>query len=107
MGERYDHIFSESNTDRPIFGRMVEISMAELPKPTNEKTKNNNKKKRFFLKFDLEVVAHSELVQNTSKTPNLSISDHISSQNYHLRTHPGNLDFFAFLRILRKTKSSY
>ena len=43
MGERYDHIFSESNTNRPIFGRMVEISMSELPKPTNEKSKNHKK----------------------------------------------------------------
>ena len=77
MGERYDHIFPESNTDRPIFGRVAEISMAELPKLTNQKSKNHQK--IFFLKFDLEVVAHSELVQNTSKTPILSISDHISS----------------------------
>ena len=78
MGERYDHTFSESNTNRPIFGRVAEISMAELPKPTNQKSKNP-KKNRFVLKFDLDVVAHSELVQNTSNTPILSISDHISS----------------------------
>ena len=43
MGERYDHIFSESNTNRPIFGRVAEISMAELPKPTNKKSKNHKK----------------------------------------------------------------
>ena len=78
MGDRYDHSFSESNTNRPIFGRVAEISMAELPKPTNQKSKNH-KKSIFFLKFDLEVVAHSESVQNTSKTPILSISDNISS----------------------------
>ena len=108
MGERYDHIFSESNTNRPIFGRMVEISMAELPKPTNEKSKNH-KKIVFFLKFDLEVVAHSELVQNTSKTPILSISDHISSLKSELppKNSSRKFGFFAFLRILRKTKSSY
>ena len=43
FGKRYDHIFSESNTNRPIFGRVAEISMAELPKPTNQKSKNHKK----------------------------------------------------------------
>ena len=43
MGERYDHIFPESNTDRTIFGRVAEISMAELPKPTNQKSQNYKK----------------------------------------------------------------
>ena len=43
MGERYDHIFPESNTDRPIFGRVAEILMAELPKPTNQKSQNYKK----------------------------------------------------------------
>ena len=30
------------------------------------------------IKFDVKVVAHSEVVQNTSKTPKLSIPDHIA-----------------------------
>ena len=63
-------------------------------------------KNRFFLKFDLEVVAHSKVVQNASKTPILSISDHISSLKSELP--PKNLSwkflFFTFLRILRKRK---
>ena len=66
-------------------------------------------KNRCFLKFDLEVVAHSELVQNTSKTPILSISDHISSLKSELppKNSSWKFWFFAFLRILRKTKSSH
>ena len=65
-------------------------------------------KNRVFLKFDLEVVAHSELVQNTSKTPILSISDHISSLKSELPPKNSSriFGFFAFLRILRETKSS-
>ena len=43
MGERYDPVFSESNTNRPIFDRVAEISMAELPKPTDKKSKNHKK----------------------------------------------------------------
>ena len=31
------------------------------------------------IKFDVKVVAHSEVVQNTSTTPKLSIPDHITS----------------------------
>ena len=58
FGKRYDHMFSENTTTRPIFGRMAEISMVELPKPTNQNPKIT--KIRIFLKFDLEVVAHSE-----------------------------------------------
>ena len=30
------------------------------------------------IKFDVKVVAHSEVVQNTSTTPKLSIPDHIT-----------------------------
>ena len=106
MGDRYDHIFSESNTNRPIFGRVAEISMAELPNPQIKNPKIT--KNWFFLKFDLEVVAHSELVQNTSKTPILSISDHISSLKSELppKNSSWKFWFFEFLRNLRKTKSS-
>ena len=31
------------------------------------------------IKFDVKVVAHSEVVQNTSTTPKLSIPDHITT----------------------------
>ena len=103
MGERYDHIFPESNTNRPIFGRVAEISMAELPNPQIKNPKIT--KNRFCLKFDLEVVAHSELVQNTSKTPILSISDHISSLKSELLIL--KFYFFVFLRNLHKTQSSH
>ena len=30
------------------------------------------------VKFDVKIVAHSEVVQNTSTTPQLSIPDHIT-----------------------------
>ena len=107
MGERYDHIFPESNTNRPIFGRVAEISMAECPNPQIKNPKIT--KNRICLKFDPEVVAHSELVQNTSKTPILSISDHISSLKSELppKNSSRKLGFLVFLQILRKTKSSY
>ena len=100
-------MFSQKNSNRPIFSRMADISMADLPKPTNKKSKIT--KTRFFLKIDLEVVAYSESVQNTSKTPKLSISDHISSLKSELppKNSSRKCEFFAFLRILRKTKSSY
>ncbi len=62
-----------------------------------------------LLNLDVEVVAHSEVVQNTSKTPKLSISDHISSLKSELppKNSSWKFWFFAFLRILRKTKSSH
>ena len=51
--------------------KIVDISMVEWSKSTNQKSKiakiDNN------LNLDLEVVAHSKTVQNTSKTPKLSI----------------------------------
>ena len=52
-------------------------------------------KNDIFLKLDIKVAAHSEVVQNTSKTPKLSISDHISSLKLKIR------DFPFFLAILR------
>ena len=44
MGERYDHIFPESNTNRPIFGRVAEISMAESPNPQLKNPKITKKR---------------------------------------------------------------
>ena len=101
FGKRYDHIFPESNTNRPKF---------RWPNYQNPQIKNHKiTKNRFVLKFDLEVVAHSELVQNTSKTPILSISDHISSLKSELppKNSSWKFWFFTFLRILRKKKSSH
>ena len=43
IGREIWSYFPESNTNRPIFGRVAEISMAELPKPTNQKSKNHKK----------------------------------------------------------------
>ncbi len=65
-------------------------------------------KNRFFLKFDPEVVAHSELVQNTSKTPTLPISDHISSLKSELppKNSSRKIVIFRFLRILHGSRSS-
>ena len=78
-----------------IFGRIIS-------KPTIQKSKKNTKN-RFFLKFDLEIVAHSESVQSTSKTPKLSISDHISSLKSELPLKNSSRKFviFHFLAILR------
>ena len=63
---------------------------------------------RFFLRFDLEVVAHSESVQNTSKTPKLSIPNHISSlkSELPLKNSSRKIANFRFLRILHGPKSS-
>ena len=63
------------------------------------------------IKFDVKVVAHSEVVQNTSTTPKLSIPDHItplkSELQYHLITHTEKLLFFQFSVILRDTISYF
>ena len=94
----------------PIGRYLAGWSKFRWPNYQNPQIKNPKiTKNRFFLKFDLEVVAHSELVQNTSKTPILSISDHISSLKSELppKNSSRKFGFFAFLRILRKTKSSY
>ena len=57
------------------------------------------------IKFDVKVVAHSEVVQNTSTTPKLSISDHITPIQSELP--PNNsywkTAFFQFSMILRDT----
>ena len=56
-----------------------------------------------LLKLDVEVAAHSEVVQNTSKTPKLFISDHISSLKSELPLKNSFRKFviFHFLPILR------
>ena len=56
--------------------KIVEINLVELSKSRNKKSKIA--KLDNILNLGLEVVAHSKTVQNTSKTPKLSISDHIS-----------------------------
>ena len=62
-----------------------------------------------MLKFDAKVVAHSEVVQNTSTTPKLSIPDHITSLKSELP--PNNsywkTVFFQFSMILRDTISYF
>ena len=59
------------------------------------------------IKFDVKVVAHSEVVQNTSTTPKLSIPDHIIPLKSELL--PNNsyrkTVFFRFSVILRDTIS--
>ena len=61
------------------------------------------------LKFDVKVVAHSEVVQNTSTTSKLSILDHITSLKSELL--PNNsywkTAFFQFSVILRDTISYF
>ena len=56
-----------------------------------------------LLKLDIEVAIHSEVVQNTSKTSKLSISDHISSLKSELPLKNSFRKFviFHFLAILR------
>ena len=61
------------------------------------------------IKFDVKVVAHSEVVQNTSTTPKLSIPDHITPLKSELL--PNNsywkTAFFQFSVILRDTISYF
>ena len=61
------------------------------------------------IKFDVKVVAHSEVVQNTSTTPKLSIPDHITPLKSELP--PNNsywkIAFFQFSVILRDTISYF
>ena len=61
------------------------------------------------IKFDVKVVAHSEVVQNTSTTPKLSIPDHITPLKSELP--PNNsywkFAFFQFSVILRDTISYF
>ena len=47
-----------------------------MGKSTNKKVKMM--KIDIVIKFDVMTVAHSEVVQNTSTTPKLSIPDHIT-----------------------------
>ena len=60
-------------------------------------------KSDILLKLDVKVAAHSEVVQKTSKTPKLSISDHISSLKSELLLKNSFRKFviFHFLAILR------
>ena len=60
-------------------------------------------KNDILLNLDVEVAAHSEVVQNTSKTPTLSISDHISSLKSELPLKSSFRKFviFHFLAIWR------
>ena len=68
-----------------------------------QKKKSKMMKIDILLNLDVEVVAHSEVVQNTSKTPKLSISDHISSLKSELPLKNSSRKFviFHFLAILR------
>ena len=61
-------------------------------------------KNDILLKLDVKVAAHSEVVQNTSKTPKLSISDHISSLKSKLPLKNSFRKFviFHFLAILTR-----
>ena len=58
---------------------------------------------RILINSDVEVVAHPEVVQNTFKTPKLSISDHIPSLKSELPLKNSFRKFviFHFLAILR------
>ena len=69
----------------------------------NEKIQEKKVKNDILLKLDVKVAAHSEVVQNTSKTPKLSISDHISSLKSELPLKNSFRKFviFHFLAILR------
>ena len=60
-------------------------------------------KNDIFLKLDIKVAAHSEVVQNTSKTSKLSISDHIASlkSDLPLKNSFRKFVIFHFLAILR------
>ena len=61
------------------------------------------------IKFDVKVVAHSEVVQNTSTTPKLSIPDHITPLKSELPPNNSYLKtvFFQFSVILRDTISYF
>ena len=51
-----------------------------MSKSENPQTKKLKMMKiDIVIKFDVKVVAHSEVVQNTSTTPKLSIPDHITA----------------------------
>ena len=68
LKELYDDTFWKKKFDTHKW-KIVNISMVEWSKPKNKKiVKIDN-----MLNFDLEVVAHSKTVQNTSKTPKLPI----------------------------------
>ena len=75
-----------------------------MSKWENPQTKQWKKMKiDIVIKFDVKVVAHSEVVQNTSTTPKLSIPDHITPLKSELP--PNNsywkTAFFQFSVILR------
>ena len=61
------------------------------------------------IKFDVKVVAHSEVVQNTSTTPKLSIPDHITPLKSELLPNNsyGKTAFLRFSVILRVTISYF
>ena len=87
-----------------------------MSKWQNPQAKENPQTKKWkmmkidiVIKFDVKVVAHSEVVQNTSTTPKLSIPDHITPLKSELP--PNNsywkTAFFPFSVILRDTISYF
>ncbi len=70
LKELYDDTFWEKKFGTHKW-KIVDISMAEWSKSTNKKSKIAKIDKNWNL--DLEVVAHSKTVENSSKTPKLSI----------------------------------
>ena len=89
-----------------------------IPKNSSSKFRPSNWQKsrkmskmmkiRILINSDVEVVAHSEVVQNTSKTPKLSISDHISllKSELPLKNSSRKIAFSPFLWILGDVISS-
>ena len=77
FGKRYDHVLSIKLTRTHPEELLVDIFTIKLAISRKERSKMM--KIQIVINTDVEVVAHSEVVQNTFKTLKLSLFDHISS----------------------------
>ena len=98
-------LYPKNNQELILKNSSPTFRMSKWENPQTKKWKMM--KIDIVIKFDVKVVAHSEVVQNTSTTPKLSIPDHITSLKSELP--PNNAYwktvFFQFSVILRDTIS--
>ena len=100
-------LYPKNNQELILKNSSSTFRMSKWENPQTKKWKMM--KIDIVIKFDVKVVAHSEVVQNTSTTPKLSIPDHITPLKSELP--PNNsywkTAFFQFSMILRDTISYF
>ena len=100
-------LYPKNNQELILKNASPTFRMSKWENPQTQKWKMM--KIDIVIKFDVKVVAHSEVVQNISTTPKLSIPDHITPLKSELPPNKSywKTAFFQFSVILRDTISYF